>query len=90
MSIGKKLNLLIATLLLLVSLIIILFNAYSFQTDMREQLVERQLPAMADGILAKIDDKIMEPSRGLSLLVQNPLLQDWIREGEPNGRIDEI
>ena len=90
MSIGKKLNLLIATLLLLVSLIIILFNAYAFQSGMRGQLIERQLPAMADGILAKIDAKIMEPSRGLVLLVKNPLLQDWIRDGEPNERVDDI
>ena len=90
MSIGKKLNLLIASLLLLVSLVVIFFNAYSFQSSMRAQLVEQQLPAMADGILAKIDNKIMEPSRGLSLLVKNPLLQDWIREGEPNARVEEV
>ena len=91
MSIGKKLNLLIAALLLLVSLVIILFNAYSYQAGMRAQLVKRQLPAMADGILAKIDKKIMEPARGLNLLVANPFLQDWIRAGEPNeGNLDHI
>ena len=91
MSIGKKLNLLIAALLLLVSSIIILFNAYSYQNGMRAQLVERQLPAMADGILDKIDKKIMEPARGLTLLVLNPFLQDWVRAGEPNeGNVDHI
>ncbi|MDL2272704.1 methyl-accepting chemotaxis protein [Desulfovibrio sp. OttesenSCG-928-I05] len=90
MSIGRKLNLLIASLLLLVSLVIILFNAYSFQAGMRAQLVDRQLPAMADGILAALDRKIMEPARGLELLVRNPILQDWIRDGEPNDRVDLI
>ena len=90
MSIGKKLNLLIATLLLLVSGIIIFYNAYSFQSGMRKQLVEQQLPALADGILSKIDNTIMEPSRALRLLSRNPLLQDWVREGEPNERVDEI
>ena len=91
MSIGKKLNLLIASLLLLVSLSIILFNSYSYQSGMREQLVGQQLPAMADGILASIDNKIMEPARGLDLLVKNPLLQDWIRAGEPNeGHLDLV
>ena len=90
MPIGKKLNMLIAMLLLLVSSVIILFNAYSFQTSLREQLVERHLPDMANGILAKIASTINEPARAQNLLTRNPLLQDWIRQGEPNERIDEV
>ena len=91
MSIGKKLNLLIAALLLLISLVIILFNTYSFQTAMQAQLENQQLPAMAKGILAEIDKKIMEPARGLRLLAESPLLQDWVRDGEPNEeRLDSI
>ena len=91
MSIGKKLNFLIAALLLAVSLVIILFNAYSYQSGMRTQLIEQQLPAMAQGILAEIDKKIMEPSRGLGMLAENPLLQDWVKDGQPNeGRLDGV
>ena len=83
-SIGKKLNFFIAGLLLLIAAVIIIFNTYSYHSGMREQLVDRQLPAMADGILGKLDNKILEPSRALGLIVKNPLLQDWIRKGEPN------
>ena len=91
MSIGKKLNLLIGSLLLLVASVIILLNASSYHEDMQSQLEKQQLPAMAEGILAKIDKKLMEPARGLELLARNPLLQDWIRLGEPNeGHLDAI
>ena len=90
-SVGRKINLLLAALLLIVAAVIIALNAWFFYTDMRVQLVEGQLPSMSDGILTEIDRKIMEPSRGLDLILKNPALQDWIRAGEPNdGRLEVI
>ena len=90
-SIGKKLNLLIGALLILVASVIIIFNAYSYHQDMQIQLEKQQLPSMAEGILAKIDRKLLEPARSLNLLATSPLLQDWIRQGEPNeGHLDDI
>ena len=90
-SIGRKINMLLACVLLVVAATIILLNAYFFHSGMQKQLVEEQLPYMADSILSRIDREIMEPSRGLELVVRNPLLQDWIRAGEPNeAGLEEI
>ncbi len=90
-TIGKKINLLLGTLLLVVAAVIIAFNAYFFHAGMKNQLVNERLPSMSADILAKIDRTIMEPSRGLALAVRSPLLQDWIRAGEPNeGHLDSI
>lgn len=90
-SIGKKLNLVIVCLLLLVAATTILLNAFFFQRGMQTQLVDRQLPFISRELMARIDRKIMEPSRGLALLANSPVLQDWIRLGEPNeGHIDDI
>lgn len=91
LSIGKKLNLVIVCLLLLVAATTILLNAFFFQRGMQTQLVDRQLPFISRELMAQIDRKIMEPSRGLALLANSPVLQDWIRLGEPNeGHIDDI
>ncbi len=91
LSIGKRLNLLIISLLLAVAAAAILLTTAFFLDGMRTQLEERQLPFISQDILAKIDRKIMEPARGLSLAVESPLLLDWIRQGEPNeGHIDTI
>lgn len=81
---SKKINLLILALLVVVAASIILVNTWFYRTDMRNQLVNTQLPLMSDRILSKLDDKLMETSRGLGLVVRNPLLQNWIKKGEPN------
>ncbi len=83
-SLGRKINLLLISLLLLVAAAIILLNTHFYREDMRNRLLNGQLPLMSDGILAKIDRTIMEPARGLALAAGNPLLQDWVRNGEPN------
>ena len=82
---SKKINLLILALLVIVAASIILVNTWFYRTDMRDQLVNTQLPLMSDRILSKLDDKLMETSRGLGLVVRNPVLQNWIKKGEPNG-----
>ena len=76
LSLGKKLSLFIIALLLVVAGVIIAVNSVAYQKGMLRQLL--------------IDDKIMEPSRGINLTVRSPLLQSWVREGEPEGRLDEI
>ena len=83
-SIVKKINILIVMLLLFVSVAIIGININSYQTDMREQLINKQLQALSDSILNRIDNDIMEVSRGLYLAVASPVLQDWVRTGEAN------
>lgn len=91
LSVGQRINLLLATLLCVVAAVIIALNSWFFYTDMRSQLVDGQLPAKAEGILTNIDRKIMEPSRGLDLILQSPTLQDWVRAKEPNDeRLDII
>ena len=90
LSLGKKLSLFIIALLLVVAGVIIAVNSVAYQKGMLRQLLTRELPSLSKDILARIDDKIMEPSRGISLTVRSPLLQSWVREGEPEGRLDEI
>lgn len=91
LSIEKRLNFLIATLLVIVTAVAIILNTFFFQQSMRDQLVNQQLPLVSNEILSKIDDSIIEASRGLTLIVNSPQLQDWIQAGEPNeGYIDDI
>lgn len=90
LSISQKINLLIFGLLLFISACIIIMNSYFYTRDMREQLLSKQLPQTSDNILAKIDRKIMETSRGLKLAVLNPILQDWVRNGEDNKELSSI
>ena len=90
-QLGRKINILLIAPLLLVAATIIFLNTYFYRSDMRDQLVTVQLPLMSDSILSRIDTTIMEPSRGLGLAAHNPLLQDWVRKGEPNeGYLDQI
>ncbi len=83
-SIEKKLNLLIGALLILIAASTIILNTYYFQKSMKENLVEDQLPAMSNEILSVMDNKIMEVSRGLELILNNKKFHEWIRNGEPN------
>lgn len=90
-SLGKKISLLIVALLLVVAAVITTVNSVAFQEGMRRQLVTRELPAVSQDILARIDDKIMEPSRGIVMAANSPILKSWVRDGEPNeGRLEEI
>ena len=89
-SIGKKLNIVILSLLFIVAASITTLNAYFYRQGMSTELTEKQLPLLTDDILAKIDAKIMEPSRGLALVEQSPTLQDWIATGEKNDELDSI
>ncbi len=90
LSLGKKLNLFIIVLLLAVTGVIITVSSIAYQQEMLRQLLTRELPSLSDDILARIDDKIMETSRGVGLAVKSPLLQAWVRDGEPNERLNEI
>ncbi len=83
-AIAHKINLMIIALLVCVSLPMIALNAYYYRSDMQRQLIENQLPAASNNILHEIDKKLMEPSRALALVVKSPVLQDWIKRGEPN------
>ena len=74
LSLGKKLSLFIIALLLVVAGVIIAVNSVAYQKGMLRQLLTRELPSLSKDILARIDDKIMEPSRGISLTVRSPLL----------------
>ncbi len=66
-SLGRKINLLLISPPLFVAAAIIILNTYFYPEDMRNQLLNAQLPLMSDGILSKIDKTIMEPARGLAL-----------------------
>ena len=90
LSISKKINLLILSLLILVASSIIFVNTWFYRNDMRNQLLNTQLPLMSERILSKLDDKIMETSRGLGLAAREPVLIDWIKRGEPNSELDKI
>lgn len=85
MAISKKIVLLIVLLLLATSSAIILLNRTFYRRDMRQQLQEVQLPLISDKVLSEIDRTIMEPSRGVMLLVNNPFFHQWLREGRPRS-----
>ncbi len=87
-SLEKRINSLLASLLIVVVSAVIFLNTYFFQRTMTDQLLTERLPTMAEEILNAIDKQIMEPSRAISLIANNAQLQDWIRRGEPNEEID--
>ncbi len=89
-SIEKKLNILIAFLLFLVAAITIFINSFYFERSMRDQLVSQQLPLVSEEIVTSIDDEILEPGRGISLVIDSPTLQDWIATGESNAELENI
>ena len=83
MGIAKKIVLLIVILLLVTSAAIIVLNSIFYRRDMRQQLAQVQLPLITDKVLAEVDTAIMEPARGVMLLVDNPFFLEWLRSGEP-------
>ncbi len=89
-SLEKRINILIVALLLGVVGSIIFLNSFFFQRAMTNQLLEERLPSKAQEILYALDQKIMEPSRAISLIANNPQLHDWVRAGEPNEDLDKI
>ena len=90
MGIAKKIVLLIIVLLVVTSAAIIILNGIFYQRDMREQLADVQLPLISDKVLAEVDMTIMEPARGVMLLVNNPFFLDWLRRGEDAAAEDAV
>lgn len=89
-SLNKKLCLIIIVLLVLVSGVVIGINSVSYQSGMRERLLLHEMPSLFNEILDKMDAKIMEPARTMTLAIHSPVLQDWVRNGEPNGWLEGI
>ena len=83
MGIAKKIVLLIVSLLIVTSVAIIFINRSSYRRDMRHQLQEVELPLISDNVLTEVDKTIMEPARGVMLLVNNPFFHEWLRAGRP-------
>lgn len=89
-SIGKKINLLALGLLFVVASAITILNTYTQHKGMEAELMTHRLPLMSQDILNRLDDKIMEPARGVDLILKNPTLLDWLDKGEPNSELESI
>ncbi len=89
-SIEKRINTMIVLLLLSVAVATIGINTYFFKKSMHDSLVNKDLPVLSAEVLSTLDDRIMEVSRGLDLIVRSPQLLDWVKRGEPNSEIDQI
>ncbi len=82
-GVERKIVILIVVLLVLTASAIILVNRAFYQSGMREQLVEYQLPLVSDNALSAVTTKILTVSDALELLAINPFFVDWLRAGEP-------
>ncbi len=89
-SIEKKLNLLVGSLLLILAAITIFINSLYYQDSMKDQLINQQLPLTSQDIVNTIDDKVLEASRAVNLIIKSPTLQNWIAGGEPNSELETI
>ncbi len=89
-SIGKKLNIFIGSVLIIVAAVTIFINSLFYYGSMRDQLVNQQLPLISKEIVETIDNRVLEAGRAISLIIKSPTLQNWIAKGEPNEELDSI
>ncbi len=76
--------------LLLLAGITISINSMFYYASMKNQLITQQIPLTSQEIVGNIDNKILEASRALSLIIKSPVLQNWIARGEPNENLEDI
>ncbi|UQZ90915.1 hypothetical protein C4J81_17530 [Deltaproteobacteria bacterium Smac51] len=89
-SIVQKLVIFIIILLTVTSVAVIAVNSFLFQRDMKRQLKEVELPLVSDKILSRVHQTVLEPPKGVQLLVNNPFFQSWIKDGEPQESDDAV
>ncbi len=89
-SIEKKLNIFIASVLLIVAAVTIFINSLFYYDSMKDHLVNQQLPLISKEIVETIDNKVLEAGRAISLIIKSPTLQSWIAKGEPNEDLESI
>lgn len=96
-----KLNLkakivLMAIILVLSTAISITLISHSHSKDLvKKQLIEQQLPLFSAKIQSLVSEKLLDPTEGLTLLSQDPLLHEWIQKENqpvvtPEPTIDEL
>ena len=89
-GVGRKIVILIVSLLIVTAGAVLLINRSLFRQSMRKQLNEYQLPLVSDNALAAISSRILRVREALSLLAVNPYFVDWLREGEPETGDDRV
>jgi len=83
--------LIITGLVFAVSLgIVTVINNAIARRSLENRLLEREIPASIDNILAEVDRQIMTVATGLSVIAEDPFIQDWFLSGEPREVLPQI
>lgn len=89
-SIGTRLNVIVAILLVVTSVVITGINNYEARKSLEKQLSEDLLPAKLDSILRVMEQVLIVPAEGLGVAVNNPFFREWVENGEDPAGVDTL
>ena len=81
-SVGFRLNCIVILLLFVSCAAVTLINATLSRSALEKEIITRTLPAMASEVVAAVDKQLVAPAATLETVAQNPMLHEWIRDGE--------
>lgn len=89
-SVGTKLNILIAIMLILTSVIVTSITYKIGRSCLGEMLQTIHMPVVMKNILTIVDENLLEPADGLTMVAENPFLTEWIINGEPSEDKEKV
>jgi len=89
-SIQTKLLLFFAIIFIISISVITIINNYIARESIKTRLFQSEIPAIVDTVIAEVDDKIMKTVSGISVMAEDPFIQEWILEGEPESQLPKI
>lgn len=70
--------------------IITVVNNLVARSSLKRRLFQSEIPAVVDTVLAEVNEKIMKTVSGISVSAEDPFLQKWILDGEPEETLPLI
>ncbi len=87
LPIRYKLIISMGTILVIALIIIVIINYIIIKNDVKNRIINYELPILIDGIEKEIDFVIAQPLSIILSATKNPFSIDWIKQGEPKGEL---
>ncbi len=89
-GIQTKLLSIFAVVFIITTGLITILNNFIARESLKTRLFNSEIPAIIETIEAEVEEKLMKTVSGMSVVAEDPFLQEWILAGEPEETFPKI
>ncbi len=89
-SISSRINGVVTILIILSCISVVILSVFFAQNALKKEIITNTLPAKTSEVISEIDKQLVLPTKTLEIMARNPLLLEWIENGENSDKIPLI